>query len=40
MKDWRAMTVHDFDTDAPAPVLFDLAPGDVTTEEGPTLFDT
>ena len=32
-RDWRAMTRHDFDSDAPAPALFELAPGQVPPDD-------
>ena len=32
--DWRAMTRQDFNTDSPAPELFDLEPGCVTADDG------
>jgi hypothetical protein len=33
-RDWRGMTRHDFDSDAPAPALFELAPGQLTADDG------
>lgn len=34
VRDWRTMTRHDFQPDAPAPVLFDLEPGQMSADDG------